>query len=118
MADTKKKVLTIDANGKSIGRIATEAVKRLQGKHMPNWAPNTDSGQPVEVVNIAAAKIIGEKMKQKKYYHYSGYPGGLKTKPMREIWEKDPAEVLRRAVWQMLPKTKLRRAQFFRLKIN
>ncbi|MFA5954528.1 MAG: 50S ribosomal protein L13 [Patescibacteria group bacterium] len=112
-----KKITQIDASGRSIGRIATEVVKNLQGKHMPNWSPNMDTGIPVAVVNIKDAKVTDKKMVQKVYYHYSGYPGGLKSRTMKEVWEKDPAEVLRRAVWQMLPKTKLRKAQFLRLRI-
>ena len=69
-------------------------------------------------LNAAKIKITGKKLEQKKYYHYSGYPGGLKTKKISEIFAKNPAEVLKRAVWNMLPKNKLRANMIKRLKIN
>jgi len=109
---------TIDASGKPLGRLAVEIAILLRGKHKPTFTPNKDEGDFVVVKNVEKMKITGKKMDNKIYYHHSGYPGGLKKVPMRKIFEKDPGEILRKTVWGMLPKNKLRSRMIKRLKIT
>lgn len=113
----KRKTHKIDASDKVFGRLAVEIAGLLRGKNKPDFAPYKDEGDFVEVKNIGRIKITGKKMKKKIYYHHTGYPGGLKEVPMEKIFEKNPAEILRRAVYGMLPKNKLRSKQIKRLKI-
>jgi len=108
----------LDAANQSLGRLASQIALLLQGKNKPNYVPYWDQGDEVIVKNIDKIKWTGRKLEQKKYYRYSGYPGGLKTKKLNELWQKNPQEVLRRAVWQMLPKNKLRKEMIKRLKFS
>ncbi len=114
----KRETHTIDVDGKVLGRVATEIATFLRGKHKTEFAPYKDIGDFVKVQNIRKIKITGKKLKQKKYFHYSGYPGGMKEMPMGKLFSKDPGEVLKKAVWGMLPKNKLRAKQIKRLKIE
>lgn len=109
---------TINAEGKSLGRIASEAALFLQGKHAVDYAANSEDGDVVRVTNLGSAKFTGAKLDDKKRYSYSGYPGGLKTHTLRNDWAKNPAEVLRRIVWSMLPKNTLRKKQIDRLLVD
>ena len=109
---------TIDATGKPLGRLAVEIAILLRGKHKPDFQPHKDMGDIVVVENVDKIKITGKKLKEKIYYHHSGYPGGLKQIPMETLFKKDPAQVLKRAVWGMLPKNKLRRKMIKRLKFK
>jgi len=113
-----RKICTIDANGKAPGRLACEIATLLSGKRKVGYRPNIDGGDFVTVKNADKLKFTGKKLAQKKYYHYSGYPGGLKTKKMSEIFSINPADILHRAVYQMLPKNKLRREMIKRLKFE
>lgn len=112
----KRQTLTIDATGQAIGRIAVKIAMALRGKHRANFEPNQDLGDFVVVKNINKVKFTGNKLENKKYYHHTRYPGGLKETPIKDIFAKDPGEVLKRAVWGMLPKNKLRSEQIKRLK--
>ena len=112
----KRQTHTIDATDKVLGRLATEIAVLLRGKHKPTFQPNQDMGDFVIIKNVGKVKITGKKMENKKYYHHTGYMGGLKTVPMKKIFEKSPAEVLRRTVFGMLPTNKLRAEQIKRLK--
>jgi large subunit ribosomal protein L13 len=114
----ERKNHTIDATDKVLGRLATEIAILLRGKQKPGFAPYKDIGDFVTVKNIEKIRITGNKMEQKKYYRHSGYPGGLKEIPLRKFFEKDSAEVLKKAVWGMLPKNKLRKEQIKRLKFE
>ena len=118
MPKIERKSHTIDASGKAVGRLATEIAVLLRGKHKPEYQPNIDGGDIVEVSNIKQVKFTGDKLTQKIYYRYSGYPGGLKKTKMSDVFTKNPAEVLRRAVWNMLPKNKLKKEMIKRLKIR
>jgi large subunit ribosomal protein L13 len=109
---------TIDATGKVLGRLATEIAILLRGKNKPDFRPNKDMGDSVIVKNIEKIRISGKKFEKKIYYRHSGYLGGLKETPLKKIWEKNPGEVLRKAVFGMLPKNKLRAKQIRRLKIH
>jgi len=118
MATQKKNTYTIDAKGKAVGRIATDVAAHLIGKHKPSFQSHTDEGDFVEVTHAAGMILTGKKMDQKSYYHHSTYPHGLKTTPIKRVWQKDPAEVLRRAVSRMLPKNSWRKERMKRLIIS
>lgn len=109
---------TIDATGKAPGRLAAEISNLLQGKNRTDYVPHWDMGDAVEVENIAKMKITGNKMTDKIYYRHSGYPGGLKQEKLKDVFAKDPGEVLRRAVLRMLPKNRLRNDRMKRLTIK
>ena len=109
---------TIDATDKPLGRIAVEIAVLLRGKHRPSFVPHQDVGDFVNVENVKSMKFSGKKFDQKKYYHHTGYLGGLKEMPLKKLFEKDPADVLKRAVFGMLPKNKLRAGQIKRLSIK
>jgi len=114
----KRETHIIDAKGKVLGRLASEIAILLQGKHKADYLPYLDKGDFVVVKNIKDVVISGKKSRQKKYYHYSGYPGGLKEITMEKLFEKKPGEVLKKAVLGMLPKNKLRKNFIKRLKIE
>lgn len=116
-AKAKEETYTIDASGKILGRLAVEIVNILRGKNKPNFLPYLEGANGVVVFNADKMKVSGKKMKQKIYYRHSLYPGGLKKKVLREMFEKDSREVLRRAVYGMLPKNKLRAKMIKRLKM-
>ena len=109
---------TIDATGKVLGRLSTEIVLLLRGKNKPDFMPNKDSGAIVIIQNPGKIKITGNKMEDKKYFSHSGYIGNDKLTPMKKVFEKNPGEVIRRAVYGMLPKNKLRDEQIKRLKFE
>lgn len=112
----KRQTLTIDATGQAIGRMAVIIALALRGKHRPNYRPNQDLGDFVVVKNITKAKFTGKKLEQKTYKHHTSYSGGLRAVPMKKLFAENPHEVLKKAVWGMLPKNKLRSEQIKRLK--
>lgn len=118
MKKIERKLHKIDATDKAVGRIATTIATILRGKNKPEFEPHIDGGDIVEVVNIDKLKFTGKKLEQKEYYRYSGYQGGLKTIRMSKLKEENPAEILSRAVREMLPPTKLRRGMLKRLFIS
>jgi len=109
---------TLDASNKSLGKLAVQVSILLRGKQKPDFVPYKDNGDFVLVKNFKQIKITGNKLEQKKYYHHSGYIGSLKEKPLGKLMAESPAEVLRKAVWGMLPKNKLRAEQIKRLKVE
>lgn len=109
---------TIDAAGKTPGRLATGIAKLLIGKHKPTYLPNVDAGDIVEVTNAAKMVITGKKLEQKNYYHHTMHPGGLRTTSLKSVMAKDPGDALRRAVSRMLPKNRLRTDRLKRLSIK
>lgn len=106
-----------DASAQSLGRLAVEVARLLQGKHKPTYTPNMLSGDFVVVVNASKAVLTGKKQEQKVYYRFSGYPGGLKVIPFRTMMSKDPEMVIRQAVKGMLPHHALARHMLRRLKV-
>ncbi len=112
-----KRTYTIDASGKVLGRLAAEIAILLQGKNIPNYVPYLESKGEIIVINTAKIKITGKKNEQKKYYRHSGYPGGIKEVAYKDVFANDPNEVLRRAVYGMLPRNKLRSKIMRRLKL-
>ena len=107
----------IDAEGKILGKIATEIAVRLMGKHKPSYTPHVDGGDYVVVINADKFAVTGNKMLDKKYYRHIGYPWGLKVRNLEEMLEKKPTEIIRKAVERMLPKNKLGNQMINRLKI-
>ncbi len=108
MNKVERKLHKLDATDQSVGRLSTQIANLLRGKNKPEFQPHLDLGDIVEVINADKMKFTGKKLEQKKYFSYSGYPGGLKTKKMSDVLVKDPGEVIRRAVREMLAPTKLR----------
>ncbi len=115
--EIERKWWLIDAEGKVLGRLATEISILLQGKRNPEFVKFMDSGDFVIVINAEKVKVTGKKLEQKKYYSHSGYPGGIREKTLKELLEESPEDVLRKAVWGMIPKNKLGRAMFKKLKV-
>jgi large subunit ribosomal protein L13 len=107
----------VDAEGKTLGRLATQIADTLRGKNKPQYTPHVDTGDFVIVVNAEKIAVTGKKLDQKRYYRHSGYPGGLRSRTLREQLDRQPAEVLRKAVKGMLPRNRLSRAQITKLKI-
>jgi large subunit ribosomal protein L13 len=107
----------VDADGQTLGRLATQIADRLRGKGKPQYTPHVDSGDFVVVVNAEKIAVTGKKLDDKMYYRHSGYPGGLRSRPLREQLERRPTEVLRKAVKGMLPRNRLGRQQITKLKI-
>jgi len=107
----------VDAEGKTLGRLATQIADMLRGKGKPQYTPHVDTGDFVIVVNAEKIQVTGNKLDQKRYYRHSGYPGGLRSRTLREQLERRPTEVLRMAVKGMLPRNRLARQQITKLKI-
>jgi large subunit ribosomal protein L13 len=107
----------VDAEGKTLGRLATQIADTLRGKRKPQYTPHVDTGDFVVVVNAEKIAVTGNKLDQKRYYRHSGYPGGLRSRTLREQLDRRPTEVLRVAVKGMLPKNRLARQQITKLKI-
>jgi large subunit ribosomal protein L13 len=111
------KWLIIDAEGQTLGRMATAIASRLRGKHKAEFTPHVDTGDYVVVVNAEKVRVTGNKAKDKMYYSHSGYPGGLKSIPFEKLIDKSPEKVIKLAVKGMLPKTPLGRSMFKKLKV-
>jgi large subunit ribosomal protein L13 len=107
----------INADGQTLGRLATEIVRLLRGKNKPQYTPHIDTGDFVVVVNAEKVVVTGKKAGQKVYYRHTGYPGGLKETSYEAMLDRKPTEILRRAVRGMMPKTRLGRQQLKKLKI-
>ena len=107
----------VDAEGQTLGRLATQIADTLRGKTKPQYTPHVDTGDFVVVVNAEKIAVTGQKLDQKRYYRHSGYPGGLRSRTLREQLDRRPTEVLRKAVKGMLPKNRLARQQLTKLKV-
>lgn len=115
--DIQRKWYLIDAEGKTLGRLATKVATILMGKHKSMFALHVDTGDHVIVVNANKVMFTGKKLKNKIYYHHSGYPGGIKAETTEELLRKKPEDVLKKAVKGMLPKSNLGKAMIKKLKI-
>jgi len=109
---------TIDASGKTLGQLASDIALILRGKNKPGYRPHIDNGDYVIIKNCAQIRLTGKKCDQKIYRHYTGYMGGLKETPVKVLLEKKPQEVLKKAVYGMLPGNKLRDRMIKRLKFE
>ena len=116
-SDNPQKWYVFDAKGAVLGRLATQVAQRLRGKHNPHFTPHVDTGDWVIVINADKITLSGRKMDQKVYYRHSGYIGGLKEITARELLAKKPEALVRHAVKGMLPKNKLGRQLFKKLKV-
>jgi large subunit ribosomal protein L13 len=116
-SDNEGRWCVVDADGAVLGRLASAVASRLQGKHNPLYTPHVDTGDWIIVINAEKVSLTGRKLDQKRYYRHSGYIGGLKTTTARELTEKRPEDLIRFAVKGMLPKNKLGRKQFKKLKV-
>tara|TARA_B100000700_G_C14782195_1_gene731909 strand:+ start:400 stop:828 length:429 start_codon:yes stop_codon:yes gene_type:complete len=116
-SDIQETWILLDAKGKTLGRFATQVAKILSGKNKPEYTPNADLGDFVVVVNAKDIHVSGLKKEQKKYYRHSGYPGGIKSKLLGEVLDNSPSEAIKSAVKGMLPKSKLGRKMFSKLKV-
>ena len=116
-SDIPETWVLLDAKGKTLGRFASQIAKVLSGKNKPEYTPNADMGDFVVVVNAKDIHVTGLKKDQKRYYKHSGYPGGIKSKLLAEVIEDSPSEVIKSAVKGMLPKSKLGRKMFSKLKV-
>jgi len=115
--DIEQKWWLVNAEGKILGRLATEVADLLRGKKKPYFTTHIDTGDFVVVVNAEKIKVTGDKPEKKVYYSHSLYPGGLKEEKLGHLLDRKPEEVIRKAVWGMIPKTKLGRAVFKKLKV-
>jgi len=115
--EVERKWYVIDAAGKTLGRLASEIARVLRGKNKPQYTPHVDVGDFVVVVNAERVVVTGKKAEQKVYRRHSGYPGGLRTTSYEQMIERRPEEILRKAVYGMMPKTRLARQQKRKLKI-
>src|SRR5262249_24450097 len=107
----------LDAANVPLGRLATQAATLIRGKHQVNYAPHLDTGDFVVVINAERIALTGRKAEQKRYYHHSQYPGGLRTRTVREQTERDPTRVVERAIFGMLPHNRLGRELHGHLKV-
>ena len=115
--EVERRWYVVDAEGETLGRLATRIADTLRGKSKPGYTPHVDTGDFVVVVNADKVSVTGKKLQQKQYYRHSGYPGGLRSRTLAEELERRPTEVLRKAVRGMLPRNRLARTQISKLKI-
>lgn len=115
--DVERKWWLVNAEGKVLGRLATEVAVLLRGKNKPQFASFCDTGDFVVVINAEKITVTGKKAEGKVYFRHSQYPGGLKSETLGDLLQKKPEEVIRRAVWGMIPKNKLGRRVIKKLKI-
>jgi large subunit ribosomal protein L13 len=115
--DRERQWLLIDANGLTLGRLATQIADLLRGKLKPEYTPHVDTGDFVVVINAEKISVSGNKLKEKMYRRHTGYPGGLRERTLEEMLERRPEEVIRQAVRGMLPRNRLARQQITKLKV-
>ncbi|HEX2398074.1 MAG TPA: 50S ribosomal protein L13 [Solirubrobacteraceae bacterium] len=116
-ATAERNWYVVDASGRTLGRLATQVADALRGKRKPEYTPHVDTGDFVIVVNANKIAVTGDKLAQKRYYRHSGYPGGLRSRTLREMLERRPEEVVRKAVRGMMPRSRLGRKQLTKLKV-
>jgi large subunit ribosomal protein L13 len=115
--DRERVWYVVDAENKTLGRLATQIADVLRGKRKPTYTPHVDVGDFVIVVNAEKVAVTGDKREKKLYWRHSGYPGGIRSRTLGDLLEKRPEEVIRRAVKGMLPRNRLARAQLRKLKV-
>jgi len=116
-AEVRREWLLVNAEDKTLGRLATEIARRLRGKHKPEYTPHVDTGDYIVVVNAEKIRVTGNKMKDKMYHHHTGYIGNLKSISLEKLLDKAPERVIQSAVKGMLPKNPLGRAMFKKLRV-
>ncbi|MFH1571469.1 MAG: 50S ribosomal protein L13 [Gemmatimonadota bacterium] len=116
-AEIDRRWYVVDADGKTLGRLATQIASVLRGKHKPTWTPHMDMGDHVVVVNAEKVRVTGRKAEQKTYYRYTGYPGGIRSTTYAEMLADHPERILQKAVWGMLPHNVLGRQMYKKLRV-
>ncbi len=116
-AEVRRDWYLVDADGKTLGRLASELARRLRGKHKPNFTPHVDTGDFIVVVNAEKIRVTGRKLKDKLYHRHTGFVGNLKTEPLEKLLQRAPERALQIAVRGMLPKTPLGRQMIRKLKV-
>jgi large subunit ribosomal protein L13 len=116
-SDRQRDWYVVDAEGQTLGRLATQIADTLRGKRKPEYTPHIDTGDFIVVVNAEKIRVTGKKLEQKTYWRHSGYPGGIKSRSLAEMLDRKPEEVIRKAVKGMLPRNRLARQQLNKLKI-
>jgi len=116
-AEVRRDWFVVDATDKTLGRLSAEIAHRLRGKHKPEFTPHVDTGDYIVVVNAEKIRVTGNKLKDKMYYHHTGYVGNLKSISLEKLLDKAPERVIETAVKGMLPKNPLGRAMFKKLKV-
>jgi large subunit ribosomal protein L13 len=117
LSEIERKWHVIDADGQTLGRLCSQVAKLLIGKHKAMFARNIDTGDYVVIVNAAKVRVTGKKVREKIYYRYSGYPGGMREVTFAEMIQKHPTRVIEHAIKGMLPHTRLGRAMYKKLKV-
>jgi large subunit ribosomal protein L13 len=115
--EVERRWYLVDAEGKTLGRLATRVADTLRGKDKAQYTPHVDTGDFVVVVNAEKVAVTGKKLEDKRYYRHSGYPGGIRSRTLQEELDRRPTEVIRKAVKGMLPRNRLSRAQLTKLKV-
>jgi len=115
--DIQRRWLVVDAEGKTLGRLAAQVAMVLKGKHKPMYTPHMDTGDHVIVINAAKVRLTGTKPEKKEYFHHTMYPGGATWTKLAEVLQKHPERIVQRAVRGMMPKNKLGNAMFKKLKV-
>ena len=115
--EVKRDWFLVDADGKTLGRLATEVASRLRGKHKPEFTPHTDTGDYIVIINAEKVKVTGKKFDDKTYHHHTGYVGNLKSIAFKDLQAKKPEEIINKAVKGMLPKGPLGRDMFRKMKV-
>jgi large subunit ribosomal protein L13 len=116
-ANRQRDWYVVNAEGQTLGRLATQIADALRGKRKPEYTPHVDTGDFVIVINAEKIRVTGDKLHQKVYYRHSGYPGGIRSRTLEEMLARRPEEVIRKAVKGMLPRNRLGRAQLRKLKV-
>ncbi|MGZ5308423.1 MAG: 50S ribosomal protein L13 [Solirubrobacterales bacterium] len=116
-ANRQRDWYVVDAQGKTLGRLATQLADILRGKRKPEYTPHCDTGDFVVVVNAEKITVTGRKLEQKRYWRHTGYPGGIRSRTLAEMLDRQPEEVIRKAVKGMLPRNRLARQQLRKLKV-
>ena len=115
--DRQRDWYVVDAEGQTLGRLATSLADMLRGKREPEYTPHIDTGDFVVVINAEKIRVTGDKLNSKRYWRHSGYPGGIRSRTLAEMLEKQPEEVIRKAVKGMMPRNSLARKQLLKLKV-
>ncbi len=115
--DVQREWWVVDARGQTLGRLASQVAKILRGKHKPTFAPHMDMGDYVVIINCDKIHVTGRRLDQKLYYRHSGYPGGMRQMTLREMMQKHPERALELAIKGMLPKNRLGRQMYTKLKV-
>lgn len=115
--DVRRSWFVVDAEDKTLGRLATEVARRLRGKHKPEYTPHVDTGDYIVVINAEKVRVTGSKTTDKIYYRHSGYPGGIKSRTFAQLRDTHPERIIETAVKGMLPRNPLGRAMFKKLKV-